>query len=77
MILKIHATSAYQCWGNSFPQASVDPRVLMEKAIAIANVCRQRDIIGYISIDFVTFIDPDTVELAYLINRLFVNILIF
>ncbi|CAB4044331.1 Hypothetical predicted protein, partial [Paramuricea clavata] len=57
---QIHATSAYQCWGNSVPQASVDPSLLVEKAIAIAIACRQRDIIGYISIDFVTFIDPET-----------------
>ena len=63
---QIHATSVYQCWGNSVPQASVDPSPLVEKATAIASSCRQRDIIGYISIDFVTFIHPQTV--SWLVN---------
>lgn len=65
-LLQIHAASVYQCWGHSVPQASVDPSLLVEKATAIASACRQRDIIGYISIDFVTFIDPETVSLFML-----------
>ena len=40
----------------------MEPSALMEKATAVARACQQRDIIGYISIDFVTFIDPKTVR---------------
>lgn len=59
---QIHATSLYQCWGNSVPQSSVDPSLLAEKSKAIASACRLREIIGYISIDFVTFINPQTMD---------------
>ncbi len=57
----IHADSQYSCWGYSFPQTSVDPDVLNASCTKIINACRQRNIIGYLDIDFVTFIDSKTV----------------
>lgn len=58
----IHAFSEYSCWGLSFPQTSVDPIVLNEECAKIITACKERKIIGYIDIDFVTFIDVKTVS---------------
>lgn len=62
----IHAQSNYSCWGITFPQTSVEPSVLNETCTRIADACRQRNILGYVDIDFVTFIDPKTVYLKHL-----------
>ncbi|PFX15030.1 IQ domain-containing protein H [Stylophora pistillata] len=59
---QIHATSPFRCWGYSVPQTSVDPPVLCTAADAVSNACKLRGIVGYFSIDFVTFIDPKSLE---------------
>ena len=64
----IHAESAYSCWGFTFPQTSVDPKQLNEACFKIAKECQKRNIIGYIDIDFVTFIDIKTVNINYIKN---------
>ena len=61
----IHAESPYSLMGFSFPQTSVDPSILNNECQKIINACKQRNIIGYLDIDFVTFIDSKTVSLAY------------
>ena len=43
------------------PQTSVDPSVLCTAAEAVSDACKLRGIVGYFSIDFVTFIDPKSV----------------
>lgn len=58
----IHAESQYSCWGLSFPQSSVEPKLLNETCIKIANACIQRNIRGYFDVDFVTYIDAETDE---------------
>ena len=57
----IHAETELSCWGLSVPQLSVDPVLLNQSVINIAEACRARGILGYITVDFVTFIDPITV----------------
>jgi hypothetical protein len=57
---QIHAESNYRCWGLSAPQSSVDPNTLNVACYNIAAACRDRTIVGYITIDFVTFIHPIT-----------------
>lgn len=59
---QIHATSPFRCWGYSVPQTSVDPPVLCTAADAVSNACKLRGIVGYFSIDFVTFIDPKSLK---------------
>lgn len=59
----LHAESQYACWGFTFPQTSVDPTILNEACMKIAESCKQRSIMGYIDIDFVTFIDAKTVNI--------------
>ncbi len=57
----IHADSPYSCWGLTFPQTSVDSSLLNDACLRIAECCKQREIIGYIDVDFLTFIDLSTV----------------
>lgn len=40
----------------------MDPSVLCTAVDAVANACKLRGIVGYFSIDFVTFIDPQSVR---------------
>lgn len=61
---QIHAASRFRCWGYSIPQTSVDPSVLCTATEAVANACKLRGIVGYFSIDFVTFIDPKSVSMG-------------
>lgn len=57
---QIHSTSPYQCWGHTLPQSSYDVKILNECITSISNACKSRGVLGYISIDFVTFIHPPT-----------------
>jgi hypothetical protein len=58
----IHAESQYSCWGYTFPQTSVDSKTLNDACFRIAESCRERNIMGYVDVDFVTFIDIKTVS---------------
>lgn len=56
----LHAESQFSCWGLSFPQSSVEPNEINLYCSQIVEQCKQRNISGYIDIDFVTFIDAKT-----------------
>ena len=55
----------YQVWGVSVPQSSVPTHLLAEAVRGVATSCRARGIIGYFSVDFVTFIDPYSVSIIH------------
>ncbi|XP_033634327.1 IQ domain-containing protein H-like [Asterias rubens] len=59
---QIHAHSPFHSWGLSVPQSSVDPVPLNQACAKIAKSCLQRSVMGYITVDLVTFIDPTTRE---------------
>ena len=59
---QIHAESPFSCWGMSVPQSSVEPDVMNTACSKVAEACKTRGILGYLSVDFVTFIDPKTVS---------------
>ena len=63
---QIHAHSPFHSWGLSVPQSSVDPVPLNQACAKIAKSCLQRSVMGYITVDLVTFIDPTTVSLVSL-----------
>ncbi|CAF2085568.1 unnamed protein product [Rotaria magnacalcarata] len=57
---QLHAESQFSCWGLSFPQTSADSNRLNTYCSSIVEQCQQRNIYGYIDIDFITFIDIKT-----------------
>ncbi|XP_076802306.1 IQ domain-containing protein H-like isoform X2 [Clavelina lepadiformis] len=59
---QIHAGNPLKSWGLSCPQASVDPSILEESCRKIGEACRVRGVMGHFTIDYVTFIDPNSLE---------------
>eukprot|EP00111_Clytia_hemisphaerica_P002942 TCONS_00008338-protein len=57
---QVHSNSQYRCWGFTLPQSSIQPEIIKEAIWTICQACMNREIIGYVTIDFVTFLDPDT-----------------
>lgn len=70
----IHS-GAYQVWGGSMPQTSVEPDVLMSLAEKVAKAALSRGIVGHISVDFVTFIHLDDVS-YYLLYTAIIMVII-
>jgi hypothetical protein len=64
---QIHAETQLGFWGLSMPQSSVEPEVLNEACDSIGKACAARGIVGYYTVDFVTFIHPKTVCLCVLL----------
>ena len=63
---QIHAETPFTCWGLSVPQSSVEPEHLNDAATKVAEACKARGIIGYFTVDFVTFIHPKHVSIGRL-----------
>ena len=65
---QIHAETSLRRWVVSVPQSSVDPKDLNSACFSIAEVCRAKGVVGFISNDFVTFIHPKSVSIDALLD---------
>ncbi|NXX95003.1 IQCH protein, partial [Centropus bengalensis] len=59
---QLHAEGPLRSWGTSIPQRSIDPALLSSLCLNIGETCKSKGVLGYFSVDFVTFIHPQTME---------------
>lgn len=59
---QLHGPGFLQVSGCSVPQCSVRPDVLYSICMQIGKACQERHILGHISLDLVTFLEPGTLE---------------
>ena len=52
-----YAPTPYSAVGTQFPQTCVPHKTLSEAAMAIGKACFDRDLIGFLTVSFVTFED--------------------
>ena len=55
-------SGAYRVCGGTVPQSSVPHAQLMETVDRVAAACKERGILGHVTIDLITFIHPNTVS---------------
>ncbi|KAM3927204.1 IQ domain-containing protein H [Leptodactylus fuscus] len=59
---QIHSSSPLQCVGSSLPQCSVAPDILTSMCYNIGEACKTRGVLGYLSVELLTFIDPESLQ---------------
>ncbi|XP_018108799.2 IQ domain-containing protein H isoform X2 [Xenopus laevis] len=59
---QIHSHSNLQCVGSTVPQCSVPPDILTDMSTCIGEACKACGLLGYLSVELLTFIDPQSLE---------------
>ncbi|XP_063052588.1 IQ motif-containing protein H isoform X2 [Engraulis encrasicolus] len=57
---QLHGPTGLEVLGWSVPQTSVCPDTLHQLCTRVGHACRERGILGYLSIDLVTFVHPES-----------------
>lgn len=57
---QLHGTCQLKTMGFTVPQSSVHPETLHSICVRVGQACLRRRIIGYVSMDLVTFLDRKT-----------------
>uniref|UniRef100_A0A3Q2VTR0 IQ motif containing H n=1 Tax=Haplochromis burtoni TaxID=8153 RepID=A0A3Q2VTR0_HAPBU len=59
---QLHGGCKLEAIGSIVPQSSVHPETLHSICTRVGRACLQRRIVGYVSVDLVTFLDHNTME---------------
>uniref|UniRef100_A0A3Q1EPY5 IQ motif containing H n=1 Tax=Acanthochromis polyacanthus TaxID=80966 RepID=A0A3Q1EPY5_9TELE len=59
---QLHGSCQLEAVGSTVPQTSVHPETLRSICIRVGQACLQRLIVGYVSVDLVTYLDHNTME---------------
>ena len=59
---QLHGACRLETLGSCVPQASVRPAALHALCSRVGRACLQRRILGHVSVDLATFLDPRTAE---------------
>uniref|UniRef100_A0A8C5MM00 IQ motif containing H n=1 Tax=Leptobrachium leishanense TaxID=445787 RepID=A0A8C5MM00_9ANUR len=59
---QIHGSSPFECIGTTVPQCSIPPEILTSICNQVGEACRTRGICGYLSLDLLSFIDPQNLN---------------
>uniref|UniRef100_UPI0037E9738C IQ motif-containing protein H n=1 Tax=Semicossyphus pulcher TaxID=241346 RepID=UPI0037E9738C len=59
---QLHGSSQLEAMGSTVPQTSVHPDTLNSICMRVGRACLQRLIVGYVSVDLATFVNPHTME---------------
>ncbi|KAM9352354.1 IQ motif-containing protein H [Symphorus nematophorus] len=59
---QLHGACQLETLGSTVPQTSVHPETLHSICMRVGQACLQRLIVGYVSVDLATFLNPNTME---------------
>uniref|UniRef100_A0A3Q3LFY8 IQ motif containing H n=1 Tax=Mastacembelus armatus TaxID=205130 RepID=A0A3Q3LFY8_9TELE len=59
---QLHSSCHLEALGSTVPQTSVHPETLQSIYMRVGQACRQRLIVGYVSLDLATFLNRNTME---------------
>lgn len=59
---QLHGSCQLKTIGTTFPQTSIQPGTLHSICMRVGQACLQRHVIGYVSVDLVTFMDHKTMQ---------------
>ncbi|KAF3854879.1 hypothetical protein F7725_022934 [Dissostichus mawsoni] len=59
---QLHGSCQLEAIGSTVPQTSVQPQTLQSICMRVGQACLQHLIVGYVSVDLATFLNPNTME---------------
>ncbi|XP_034060788.1 IQ motif-containing protein H [Gymnodraco acuticeps] len=59
---QLHGSCQLEAIGSTVPQTSVQPQTLQSICMRVGQACLQHLIVGYVSVDLASFLNPNTME---------------